>query len=165
MKYSSIFVFIEKNYIFFASFFPIVIWFLFFGNDLIFEPFVWDDLHFFRKYSSSELISTWVGNWDPDNIETPSYRPLAVLYYHISYLIFGENTFFFRLFLILLMFILIYITNKFFFYLDFKKEILIFSFLIIFSKIFTTLVSWFTISALIICYIFVISSIFCFLKF
>ena len=88
MKYTSLFIFIEKNYIFFISFLPILIWFLFFGNNLIFEPYVWDDLHFFRKYSLHELISTWIGNWDPDDIETPSYRPLAVLYYHISYLIF-----------------------------------------------------------------------------
>ena len=166
MKYPSLLSYIKKNDIFFISLFPIVVWFLIFGNKLIYEPYVWDDLHFFRNYSISELLSTWVGNWDPDNIETPSYRPIAVLYYHITYLFFNENTVYFRVFLILLIFLLLYILNNFLLFLKFeKKEILIFSFLITFSKIFTTLVSWFTISVLIVCYIFALSSAFMFIKY
>jgi hypothetical protein len=165
MNYSSLLAYIKKNYIFFISLLPVFMWFLFFGTKLIYEPYVWDDLHFFRKYTQIELLSVWIGNWDPDNIETPSYRPFAVLYYHFTYMLFGENTFLFRIFLTILIFLLIYFLNNFFLYLNFKKkEILIFTLLITFSKIFTTLVSWFTISALIFCYILTLSSVFLFLK-
>ena len=136
------------------------IWWMILGENLSFQPYVWDDLHFFRIYSNEELISTWNGNWDPDNIETPSYRPIATLYYHFLYFIFNENTFLLRIFIFCGVLFLILLTNKLFKLLNFSKsQIIIFTALIIFSKIFTTLVAWFTVSILIFIYIFAIASI------
>ena len=81
-------------------------------------------------------------NWDSDGIETLSYRPLAVLYYHFIYLIFDENTFLLRNFIIFEAFVLILLSNVLLRYLDFSKnQIIIFTFLIIFSKIFITLIA------------------------
>ena len=69
-----------------------IFWFLILGYKNIFEPFVGDDLHLFREYSTQELINVCFSNWDPDNLETVSYRPLAIWYYHLQAVIFGENT-------------------------------------------------------------------------
>ena len=156
---------INNNSVIFISFIPIFLWFLIFSLSLINQPYVWDDLHFFRNYTVEELINVWSSNWDPDKIETPSYRPLAVWYYHLLHLIFQENVFLFRLFVILKSFLLLIIINNFLIELNFKKkEIFIFSFLIVFSKIFATLISWFTISIFILIYIFTFLSVIFFLK-
>lgn len=156
--------FSDKYLILFCTFFTVFVWWLIFGYSLSNEPYVWDDLHFFREYSSNELKESWTGNWDSDGIETLSYRPLAVLYYHYTYLIFEENTFLLRNFIIFEAFLLIFLTNILFNYLNFsKKEIIIFTFLIIFSKIFITLIAWFTISVLLLAYILAITSILFFL--
>jgi hypothetical protein len=50
-----------------------------------------DSLHLLRVYSPSELRHTWTGNWDPDGIENPGFRPLSTLYFHVSSLLFGES--------------------------------------------------------------------------
>ena len=154
---------IEKR-TFYFTLLIISIWYLIFGLDLINEPYIWDDLHFFRNYSNQDLKNIWTGNWDADGIETPGYRPFAVLYYHILYLVFGENTFLFRNFVIFEAFILILISNKLLIYLNFsERKIFFFICLIIFSKIFITLISWFTISVLILVYILSFTSILLFL--
>ena len=153
-------IFNQKHLIHYSTLFIILIWWIIFGYNLSLEPYVWDDLHFFRNYSIDELKNSWIGNWDSDGIETLSYRPLAVLYYHSVYIIFEENTFLLRNFIIFQAFILILITNVFLAYFDFSKnQIIIFTLLIVFSKIFITLIAWFTISVLLVAYILAISSI------
>ena len=54
-----------------------------------------------------ELINSWVDNWDYSGVETPSYRPVALIFYHLIGIIFGENYLFLRIFIFLLMIILI----------------------------------------------------------
>ena len=66
----------------------ILIWWLIFGLKISFEPFIWDDLSFFRNYTKEELLNSWKGNWDSDGIFTKNYRPIGLLYYHLTYLIF-----------------------------------------------------------------------------
>ena len=155
---------VKNNIILYFTVIVTIVWYLIFGFNLIYEPYVWDDLHFFRKYSNDELKNIWFGNWDSDGIETPSYRPVAVLYYHFLYLIFGENTFLLRNFVIFEALILILISNKLLAHLNFNKtSIFFFTLLIIFSKIYLTLISWFTISVLIFVYVISISSILFFL--
>ena len=154
----------KKNVILYSTILFTFVWYIIFGFNLSYEPYVWDDLHFFRKYTNDELINIWVGNWDTDGIETASYRPFAVLYYHLLYLIFEENTFLLRNFVIFEAFILILISNKLLSFLNFSKStIFFFTLLIIFSKIYLTLISWFTLSVLIFVYIISISSILFFL--
>lgn len=137
-----------------------MIWWLIFGFKLSFEPFIWDDLSFFRNYTSHELLNSWKGNWDPDGIFTKNYRPVGLLYYHLTYLIFGENLFLFRSFVFIEIIILLILTNQLFISLNCsQKQIMVFSVLLIFSKIFVTLASWFTLSLLILTYILAILSI------
>ena len=112
-------IFNQKHLIHYSTLFIILIWWIIFGYNLSLEPYVWDDLHFFRNYSVDELKNSWIGNWDSDGIETLSYRPLAVLYYHSVYIIFEENTFLLRNFIIFQALILILITNVFLAYFDF----------------------------------------------
>lgn len=139
----------------------IFIWWLIFGLNISFQPYIWDDLSFFRIYTFEELLGTWTGNWDPDEItHTKSYRPIAILYYHITYWVFGENLFLFRTFVVIEILLLLILTNQVFKMLNFSKnQIAIFTLLLVFSKIFITLVSWFTISVLIMAYIFTLVSI------
>lgn len=135
-------------------------WYLSLGHQFIDQPYVWDDLHHIRVYSTKELINSWTDNWDYSGIETPSYRPVALIFYHFIGLIFGENYFLLRIFIFLLMIFLIMQFNFLLLKLEFKKiHILIFSSLIVFTKIYSTLLSWFTISALIYCYILTLISI------
>ena len=129
-------------------------WFLLIGYQNLFEPFVADDLHLIREYSSKHLLNVWFDNWDPDNIETISYRPLAIWYYHLQSLIFGENTFLLGIFINLTQLVLVFVILIFFKKLKFSNEQIFFLFVIlIFSKIFTTIVTWKTLNPLIFCYI------------
>ena len=154
----------DQLIVLFTLIFAIIVWWLIFGWNLSNEPYIWDDLHFFREYTKEELKNIWIGNWDSDGIETPSYRPIAVLYYHCLYIVFEENTFSLRNFVILESLVLVLISCSLLKKLNFNKNsILIFLILIIFSKIYITLISWFTISVLLFAYIFSISSILFFL--
>ena len=164
MNFFNIKLNLKNNILLYFTIPIIIIWYLIFGLNLSYEPYIWDDLHFFREYSKEELKSIWFGNWDSDGIETLSYRPFAVLYYHLLYLLFEENTFLLRNFVIFESLILILISNKLLDFLDFNKTaIFFFTLFIIFSKIYLTLISWFTISVLIFAYIISISSILFFL--
>ena len=117
-------------------------------------------IYIFLEIIHQKKSKFMVCNWDSDGIETLSYRPLAVLYYHFIYLIFDEITFLLRNFIIFEAFVLILLSNVLLRYLDFSKnQIIIFTFLIIFSKIFITLIAWFTVSVLIFAYILTILSI------
>lgn len=128
-------------------------WFLLIGINILPQHFIGDDLHLVRKYSLSELLNAWYNNWDPDNLETRAYRPIAILFYHFQGSLFGEIYYLHNLFSILLLFILVNIIIIFLLNLRFSKiQILIFLSLFIFSKTFSTLASWKTLSALIFCY-------------
>lgn len=165
MNFHNVKKFFEKNIILTSTIICLLIWYFIFGFHLIKEPFIWDDLHFFRKYTSEELKNIWFDNWDTDGIETPAYRPLAVLYYHFLYLLFGENTFLLRHFVIAEALILILISNKLLLHLRFTRtSVIFFTIIIIFSKIFVTLISWLTISVLILTYILTILSVLFYLK-
>ncbi len=140
--------------IIFLVFILYIFWFLILGHKNLFEPFVGDDLHLIREYSSQHLINVWFGNWDPDNIETVSYRPLAIWYYHLQSIIFGENTFSLGIYIYLTQLFLIFVILNFFKKLSFSNLQIFFIFIIlIFSKIFTTIVTWKTLSPLVFCYI------------
>jgi len=61
-----------------------------------------DDLHLVRTYSGPELVGTLSGEWDPDGIETPGWRPLTTLFNHARAAAFGESVVAHRLFLLTL---------------------------------------------------------------
>ena len=104
--------FLNNPYIYLFVIF--ILWFLVLGYSFFNEPFIWDDLHLVRKYSSNELLSVWFGSWDPDGFETPSYRPIAVLFYHSLVSIFGEKVQSQRLFIFLLLYLVNYLIRYFF---------------------------------------------------
>jgi hypothetical protein len=153
------------SYIILVTFLTFLLWYLFLGFKVINQPYIWDDLHLIRSYSLIELINTWLGNWDSAGVETPSYRPVAILYYNIIGVIFGENFFLLRIFIFLLMICLISQFNLILSKLGFNRiQILIFSLLIVFTKIYSTLLSFITLSALIFCYILALFSIILFIR-
>ena len=156
----------SKNIIF-LSFTSLIflLWFCLIGYNLLDQPFIWDDLHLLRIYSKDEILSTWSGNWDPDNMETPSYRPIATLFYSLISFFFGESFVSIRIFTFILIILLIFSINILFSRLGLKKlEIIIFTVLIIFAKIFTTLLSFMALNALIFCYMCTFFSLNLFLK-
>jgi hypothetical protein len=55
------------------------------------NPWFWDDLHWFRSFSLSELASTWHGTNDPQGLLVPGYRPLHAASNHFRYELFGES--------------------------------------------------------------------------
>ena len=44
---------VKNNIILYFTVIVTIVWYLIFGFNLIYEPYVWDDLHFFRKYSNA----------------------------------------------------------------------------------------------------------------
>tara|TARA_B100000767_G_scaffold43559_1_gene37511 strand:- start:950 stop:2335 length:1386 start_codon:yes stop_codon:yes gene_type:complete len=136
------------------GFFLFLLWWYLLGIKDLYEPFIGDDLHLVRMYSNQELVNVWFGNWDPDNIETHSYRPIAILFYHLQSLAFGEQTILHNLLSNIFQFFLIITIIIFFKKLNFSNiQLYILIPLLLFSKIFITLSAWQTLSPLILCYI------------
>jgi hypothetical protein len=150
---SNIFSKYYKNHIF-ITFFIFFIWFFLIGVNALNEPFVGDDLHLIREYSKNHLIEVWFDNWDPDGVETRAYRPIAVYFYHLQAFFFKENFFLHHIFSYFLLLNLLIVISFFFKQLNFSNgKISIIIALLAFSKIFTTLSTWITLSPLIFCYI------------
>jgi hypothetical protein len=63
----------------------------FFARSALEAPFFSDDFHLIRTYSTTELENVWFGPWDPDEIETPGFRPLTTLFNHVRFGWFGER--------------------------------------------------------------------------
>lgn len=63
-------------------------------------PMTWDDLHLIRSFSPGDLAGSFYGNWEPDRLETPGYRPLSMLFNHSRYLLFQEDVVLHRVFLL-----------------------------------------------------------------
>lgn len=54
-------------------------------------PMVYDDLHLVRPYTPAEIAASWHGNWDPDGIESPGFRPGSLLFNHVRARLCGES--------------------------------------------------------------------------
>lgn len=65
-------------------------------------PMVYDDLHLIRAYTPVEIAASWHGNWDPDGIETPGFRPGSLLFNHVRARLCGESVVAHRTLLIVL---------------------------------------------------------------
>ena len=65
--------------------------------------FFLDGVHLIQTYDSAALREALTGNWEPNNWETPGYRPLSALFNHARSLLFGEFVLAHRFFLITLM--------------------------------------------------------------
>lgn len=55
--------------------------------------FFWDDYHIARPWSISQLAGTWVGSWDPLQLEPAYYRPLTAASFALDYTMWGLNPF------------------------------------------------------------------------
>ena len=127
--------FTDLEYSLLVPFLVFIVWFILLGYKIVNQPFIWDDLHIIRVFSFNELISSWLGNWESSGVETPSYRPIAIIFYSFLGAIFKENFVFLRFFIFFLNILLISITL--FLLLKFKikrKVVLILAVLIIFPK-------------------------------
>ena len=49
MKFLNIKLNVKNNIIFYFTILISIVWYLIFGLNLIFEPYVWDDLHFLEN--------------------------------------------------------------------------------------------------------------------
>lgn len=104
-----------------------------------------DDFHLIRSYSPAELQSTFFGTWDPNHIETPGYRPLAALWNHLRYTLFGESLFLHRVFQFLLAFGFLFIADCILRRLGFSPPVLYLGITFFIStKAFTTALIWLT---------------------
>jgi hypothetical protein len=65
-------------------------------------PMVYDDLHLVRTYTAAEVRGAWHGDWDPDGVETPGYRPLSLLFNHARAAALGEHVAAHRVFVMVL---------------------------------------------------------------
>ncbi len=65
-------------------------------------PLFYDDLHLIRTFTPAELLGAVTGNWDPDGIESPGYRPLSILFNHTRAALFGDAPMPHHLFVLLL---------------------------------------------------------------
>ena len=83
-------------------FFLFILTGLFYSWNALSYPMVYDDLHLIRSFSNAEIVQSFHGTWDPDNVETPGFRPLTLLFNHVRYELFGENVVAHRFFLIIL---------------------------------------------------------------
>ena len=121
------------------------------------HPMVWDDLHFVRSFSLSELGSTFVGENDPDGIETKALRPIATLLFHLQGTLGGDNVVLQRAMIAVLM-------TAFLFSLGLllrevhltMAHIVIVYVLIASSRVFASLTLWLVLGSLILSYIFII---------
>jgi len=132
--------------------------------DTYHSPFYWDDYHVIRLYSWDELSSTFHGWDDPDKIETPALRPGATLLFAFQGSMFGENIVLQRIFMTFLMWILLAVLGL----LLLEAGCGIFQIGLVFvlfvsSRIFTSLNLWITLGSLILCYIFILLTCYCFL--
>jgi hypothetical protein len=76
---------------------------LFVSSKSLLYDFYSDDIHLIRTYTLPELQSVFSGEWDPDHLETSGYRPFTTLFNHTRAVIFGENTLYHRLFILMLL--------------------------------------------------------------
>jgi hypothetical protein len=87
---------------------PLALFAAYFGIGLLLAlpslslPWFNDDLFVLRPYTADELAQAFTGNWDFSGIATPGYRPLLIVYYHLTSLAFGESVVLHRLFSIAL---------------------------------------------------------------
>lgn len=65
--------------------------------------FFLDGIHLIQTYDSAALREALTGNWEPNNWETPGYRPLSALFNHVRALLFGEFVLGHRFLLVALM--------------------------------------------------------------
>ncbi len=61
-----------------------------------------DDLIMVRMHSGAEIAQAFTGDWESSGISTPGYRPLTLLFNHMTALAFGESVELHRLFRIAL---------------------------------------------------------------
>src|SRR5215510_2943930 len=120
-------------------------------------PFYWDDLHFIRSYSLTEILSTFHGLNDPDGIETRALRPIATLLFCFQGTIFGESVVLQRVFMAGLMGGLLWVVGLLLreVGLSFRHIAVVF---VLFgsSRVFASLMLWITLGSVILSYIFII---------
>jgi hypothetical protein len=127
-------------------------------------PFHWDDFHLIRHYTGPELVSVFHGLVDPDKIETPGLRPFSILLYNVQGSLLGENIFWHRAFMIVMIWLFLSAVGIVLLELGlhFYQIALVFV-LFISSRLFASLVLWISLSHLLFAYIFIVLTAYFFL--
>lgn len=117
-------------------------------------PFFWDDYHCIREYSAADLLSTFHGWDDPDQVETPAFRPGAASLFAFQGLSFGDNVVLQRAFLLVLSGLLLFSAGLLLAELEFDFwSIALVLGLFVSTRVFTAVNLWIILSTLIACYI------------
>ena len=58
--------------------------------------FDYDDYHFVRPHSRSDVLAAFHGPWDATGIEVPFYRPLTVAFFAARFELFGLNSYWYH---------------------------------------------------------------------
>jgi hypothetical protein len=127
-------------------------------------PFHWDDFHLIRHYSGPELVSVLHGVVDPDQLETPGLRPFSTLLYNVQGSLFGENIFWHRAFMIVMIGLFLSAVGILLLELGLHlyQVALVFA-LFVSSRLFASLVLWISLSHLLFAYIFIVLTAYFFL--
>ena len=121
--------------------------------------FYWDDLHLVRPYSSGELASVFHGRHDLDGIETNALRPVTTLLFAFQAAVFDENVVLHRVFMVLLMCGLLWAVGLLLLEGGLsRRHVSVIFLLFAASRVFTALLLWVTLGALILCYILMVLS-------
>jgi hypothetical protein len=84
------------------SFFVFTLTGLFYAQNALLYPMIYDDLHLIRSFTQEEIAHSFYGPFDTDNVETVGFRPLTMLFNYARYELLGENVVAHRLLLIIL---------------------------------------------------------------
>jgi len=116
-------------------------------------PLHWDDYHLIRGYSSQELASVFHGTNDPDHVETPSYRPVATLFFAGLGLL-DDHLVAIRIASVLLMWIFLVVAGALLAELDLAAlQIALVFTLLVSSRVFACLALWTTAGNMVVCYV------------
>ena len=145
------------------AFLVLAIWSVLFAETYR-HPFFWDDYHCIRSYSTHELLSAFHGWDDPDKVETPALRPVAMLLFAFQGSVFDDNIVLQNVFETCVTWLLLFLLGLLLAELGFKtfQVGLVFA-LFVFSRTFATLNMWLIQTTLLFSYALMIFSILLFL--
>jgi len=127
-------------------------------------PFYWDDLHLIRPYTGTEIGSAFHALADPDKIETPGLRPCSILLFNFQGSTFGENIVAHHTFMVLLMGIFMIAAGMLLLEVGLSFVQLATAFILfVSSRVFASIVLWISLSHLLLAYICITLTAYCFI--
>lgn len=61
------------------------------GGPALSWPMAFDDLHLLRRFTLTQILASFHGQWDPERLMTRGLRPLSLVFNHLRTAAFGES--------------------------------------------------------------------------